>query len=178
MTRAIPTSFAVLVFAVAAVADAGKAGAPWKWEYRVASKDELAALGSKNVAAGLNKLGEEGWELVAIEPGFAAPPGAVGSAPPQYYFKRPKDLPVAQREAAARRVAAAEAEVELWKDRAAYSARMYRRGLLAENLAKIDQARLRQAELSLEAAKRELEALPSEKAPPPKEPPDKETPGK
>src|SRR5262245_53185030 len=95
------TMLAVLaVFAVGAIGLAGdeKVSALWKWEYRIASKDELAELGHKNVAAGLNKLGEEGWELVAVEAGAAA-------VPVQFYLKRMKDLPLAQRESAARRVA-------------------------------------------------------------------------
>jgi hypothetical protein len=57
-----------------------------KWEYRVLTKDEITELSNKNFAAGLNKLGEDGWELVAVEPGFSNPPGK----PAEYYFKRAK----------------------------------------------------------------------------------------
>jgi type II secretory pathway component GspD/PulD (secretin) len=40
-------------------------------------------LGKKDFAAGLNKAGEEGWELVAVLP-------AHQGGQPEYYFKRPK----------------------------------------------------------------------------------------
>jgi hypothetical protein len=166
--------FALFAIAAATAADDGKTGGVWRWEYRIVTRSELAALGDKNIAAGLNKLGEEGWELVAIEPGFTAPPGAGGSTDSQYCFKRPKDLPFFQRASAARRVATAEAEVEMWRERAAYSERMYKKGFLTENQAQFDRLRLRQAELTLDAAKRELEALPPERTPPPKESPAKE----
>jgi hypothetical protein len=136
----------------------------WKWEYRVLNKGEIAVLAGNSVAAGLNKLGEEGWELVAVEPGYTAPPGAGGGTAAQFYFKRPKDLPLVQREATARRVAAAEADVAMWKDRASYSERMYKKGFISENQTKADRDQLRQAEAYLDAAKRELESYP----PPPK----------
>ena len=48
-----------------------------KWEYRVLTKDELPATQAKDLATALNKLGDEGWELVAA-----------GST---YIFKRPKN---------------------------------------------------------------------------------------
>ena len=163
MSRTMLAVFAF--FAVGAIGLAGdeKVGALWKWEYRIASKDELAELGNRNVAAGLNKLGEEGWELVAVESGAAA-------VPVQFYLKRLKDLPLAQREAATRRVAAAEAEVELWRERAAYSERMVKKGFLAENQARADLAQLRHAEVLLSSARRELEALTPPKPAPEKVP--------
>jgi hypothetical protein len=54
-----------------------------KWEYRVLAKREVAELGKKDLAAGLNKLGDEGWELVAVEPQAGR-----SSGQPTYYFKR------------------------------------------------------------------------------------------
>jgi hypothetical protein len=40
---------------------------PFKWEYRAISEADLLALtDEKTVEAGLNKLGEDGWELVAV----------------------------------------------------------------------------------------------------------------
>src|SRR5882672_9356051 len=50
-----------------------------KWEYRIVTKEQLLDLGNKDLVAGLNKLGDEGWELTAVEPA--------------YIFKRPKPTP-------------------------------------------------------------------------------------
>jgi hypothetical protein len=47
-----------------------KGGLPWfplarpKWEYKVMMELDLLKLGKDNLAAGLNSLGEEGWELI------------------------------------------------------------------------------------------------------------------
>src|SRR6266702_2739036 len=38
-----------------------------RWEYSVLTKEEVAKAGKDDFRAGLNKLGEEGWELVTIE---------------------------------------------------------------------------------------------------------------
>src|SRR5262249_25272463 len=68
-----------------------KENLPSKWEYRVLTKEQLAELGKKNLAAGLNKIGEEGWELVTVQSGPAREGGARGfsEGPAEYYFKRP-----------------------------------------------------------------------------------------
>src|SRR5688572_28572906 len=50
-----------------------------KWEYRLLAKREVAKLAGGDMRAGLNKLGEEGWELVAL--------GAARGD--ELYFKRP-----------------------------------------------------------------------------------------
>jgi hypothetical protein len=50
------------------------------WQYAVRSRIEINTQGKGDLAAGLNKLGEEGWELVAVEAG-------------EYYFKRGAGLP-------------------------------------------------------------------------------------
>jgi Bacterial type II/III secretion system short domain len=91
-----------------------------KWEYKVLTKGEIAELANKDFAAGLNKLGDEGWELIAVP---AAPTGAAGGrggdrgpggrggdggrAPgdraaqeAEYYFKRPKAVRILQEEKA------------------------------------------------------------------------------
>jgi hypothetical protein len=91
-----------------------------KWEYKVLTKDEILELGNKDFTAGLNKLGDEGWELIAVP---AAPAGAAGGrggdrgpggrggdggrAPgdraakeAEYYFKRPKAVRILQDEKA------------------------------------------------------------------------------
>lgn len=60
-----------------------------KWEYRVLTPSAIEELGGKGtgaLAAGLNKLGDDGWELVAIEPGHVPPPVKLS----RYVFKRPK----------------------------------------------------------------------------------------
>jgi hypothetical protein len=57
-----------------------------KWEYQVLTRDKIG-LSGKELSAGMNKLGEEGWELVAIHP-----PVTIGGTKtqPEYYFKRTK----------------------------------------------------------------------------------------
>jgi len=60
-----------------------------KWEYRVLTPSAIEELDGKDVgtlAAGLYKLGDDGWELVTIEPGHVSPPVKL----PRYVFKRPK----------------------------------------------------------------------------------------
>src|SRR5262245_58095444 len=59
-----------------------------KWEYSVLTRAEVAKHGKDDFKAGLNKLGDEGWELVAVETRPGARPGATASS--SYYFKRPK----------------------------------------------------------------------------------------
>jgi hypothetical protein len=56
------------------------------WEYRVLSAAEVGELGKNDLAAGLNQLGGEGWELVSVEP--RSRDFGVQSA--RYYFKRAK----------------------------------------------------------------------------------------
>jgi Bacterial type II/III secretion system short domain len=60
-----------------------------RWEYQVLTKEQVADLGKKNLAAGLNKLGDESWELVAVEAG-SPPETQVGkpSGAVTFYFKR------------------------------------------------------------------------------------------
>ncbi len=62
-----------------------------KWEYKEVVEDKLAGEG------GLVKLGEEGWELVHVDPKLpyltkTNPPGVttVDYTKRVYYFKRPK----------------------------------------------------------------------------------------
>jgi WD40 repeat protein len=38
-----------------------------RWEYKVASEADILKLGKDDLTAGLNKLGEDGWELVGSE---------------------------------------------------------------------------------------------------------------
>jgi hypothetical protein len=69
-------------------ADGAAAGGSRRWEYRLATRQQLLELGKNDVAAGLNKVGAEGWELVAVRPGAGRPEGR-GDAATEYYFKRP-----------------------------------------------------------------------------------------
>jgi hypothetical protein len=38
-----------------------------RWEYKVLSEGDVQKLGKEDLATGLNKLGEDGWELVGFE---------------------------------------------------------------------------------------------------------------
>jgi hypothetical protein len=38
-----------------------------RWQYKVVSEADILKLGKDDLAAGLNKLGEDGWELVGFE---------------------------------------------------------------------------------------------------------------
>src|SRR5262249_36977727 len=55
-----------------------RAGTP-KWEYLVKARAQFTGQGHDEIAAGLNKLGDEGWELVSIDAGSGL-----------YVFKRAK----------------------------------------------------------------------------------------
>src|SRR5437763_1903891 len=54
-------------------------GPVMKWEYAVHGANEVTKLGGGQLDAGLNKLGDEGWELLSVTG------AAHGST---YYFKR------------------------------------------------------------------------------------------
>lgn len=60
------------------------------------------------------------------------------------------------------RVRLVEADIELWKDRAAWSDRMVRKGYLSANQAKADQIRLERAEESLRQLQEQLKFLTEE----------------
>src|SRR5262245_41625953 len=70
-----------------------QAKAPIKWEYKAHSYDEIKLLefnkrGMDTRDYGLNMLGDEGWELVAIEPPVPGPIPNFGGRPALYVFKR------------------------------------------------------------------------------------------
>ena len=56
---------------------------PSQWEYAVKTAAEIRELGNADIQAGLNKLGDDGWELVTID-------GTFGRVAGHAYFKRPK----------------------------------------------------------------------------------------
>ena len=114
------------------------------WEYKVLTKENVVELGQKDLAAGLNQLGRDGWELTAVD-------GV-------YIFKR-SPLSVPQLKMRLERM---KADVEQWQDRAAWSARMANKGIVSRVRADADRARLRIAEISLESAKKELASAPKE----------------
>src|SRR5262245_52558623 len=144
------------LFPLSAWAAEGKPeGAP-RWEYRVLTKEQVSELGKNDLAAGLNKLGDDGWEVAVVD---AA-----------YIFKRPKDQAAKQPEDLKAQVAQAELDVEMSKDRVAWSERMARKGFLSERQVEAERGLLRKAEMALEKAQRELKKLP----PDPKGPEEKE----
>jgi hypothetical protein len=120
-----------------------------KWEYRVLTKDQVLDLGNKDLRAGLNRLGDEGWELAVTEP--------------SYIFKRPR-IQIGQRaEEIKRRVALAENDVEMWKARVAWAERMVKKGYMTDTQLQGETAVLNSAQIVLERARKELQALPPEK---------------
>jgi hypothetical protein len=119
----------------------------FRWEYRVLTEEQVVALGKKDLAAGLNELGDQGWELVSV--------GA------HYIFKRPKNQAQKQAAEIKRQIAAAEADVQSWKDRVDWSERMLRKGYLTEKHVEAERAQLKKAEAVLDMARRALQNLPS-----------------
>ncbi len=53
--------------AAQAAKTSGTAKAGPRWEYQVLPKDRVIELGQKDLAAGLNALGAQGWELAAVD---------------------------------------------------------------------------------------------------------------
>lgn len=51
------------------------------WEYKALVKSQITELGKTDLGAGLNALGDEGWELVAVD---------AGKGQATYIFKRAK----------------------------------------------------------------------------------------
>jgi hypothetical protein len=114
-----------------------------RWEYRVLSKEQVLELGNKDLAAGLNRLGIDRWELAAVD-------GA-------YIFKR-RVLEEESVENKKRRLTQAQDRVDQQRDRVAWSERMVRKGFLSETQLHSEKATLAQAELTLELAQRDYDA--------------------
>jgi hypothetical protein len=136
---------------------AGTSVAASRWEYRVVSEKQLKAAGNNDLAAGLNKLGDEGWELVAVRT--------------DYIFKRPRGQDRQRVEELKAYIAVAEAEVEQWKDRIAWSERMVKKDYLGGQRVASERLELRKTEIALEQARRELASLAEPKKPAPSERP-------
>jgi hypothetical protein len=71
--------------------------APWrqKWEYSVLQRREIMSRADGDLQAGLSKLGEEGWELIAVRGSEGLPQrkggepdGPRGRSNEEFYFKR------------------------------------------------------------------------------------------
>lgn len=159
MRLLFPMGFVLLTLGIAggnglatALAQEPTASPLMRWEYRVVTKEQLLELGSKDLAAGLNKLGDEGWELTAVD-------GV-------YVFKRPnRSLTL---EDVKQWVFVAQGEVEAWKDRVAWTERMVKKGYLNERRLEDERGQLQAAEFSLDKAQKALKALSAERIPPPK----------
>jgi hypothetical protein len=119
-----------------------------RWEYRTLTKDQLMNLGKKDLAAALNRLGEDGWELAAVD-GI-------------YIFKRLRGPVYRRAEDIRDHIKIREAQVEQQKDRVAWTERMGKKGFLATTQIQFERDWLQRLELALARACRELERLPEE----------------
>jgi hypothetical protein len=128
-----------------AVSSEGRADAAPKWEYRILTKEQILEVGKKDLAAGLNKLGDQGWELAAVETAFI--------------FKRPKPQNGRRIEDVKSRIALIEADLEKWKDRVAWSERMLKKGFLSEAQVNGERLELKKTEIALDYLNRELQSL-------------------
>jgi hypothetical protein len=158
MRQSIPTGLLFLALGLLSGPPAAPAAEPRpeaapRWEYRVLTKEQLLELGKKDLTAGLNALGDDGWELVAAEPSFI--------------FKRAKGPSPRHVEEVRRQAQLARSDLEMWKDRVAWAERMVKKGYLTERQLQADQARLKDTEAALEALEKELKALPPEPKPAP-----------
>jgi hypothetical protein len=61
-----------------------------QWQYAVYYHSDLMDLGEKTANQNLTKLGEQGWELVAVTPGIRGDKGKDVTTQTTYIFKRPK----------------------------------------------------------------------------------------
>ena len=123
-----------------------------QWEYRVLAKDQILELGKKQLTEGLNRVGDDGWELVAVEP----------SQPPTYYFKRPRYSVADRIEEMKALVARLELDVASARERADWAERMARKGYAYEANVTVTNQQLKVAELALDRVKKQLSALTTE----------------
>jgi hypothetical protein len=169
--KAISMVFVVLVIGLASgtlrageAPSEGRSEAGPKWEYRVLTKQEILDLGKKDLTAGLNKLGDQGWELAAVETSFifkrAKPSLSLQGWDPIRRGERIEDVK--------RRIALLEADLEMWKDRVAWAERMLKKGFLSEAQVKGERLEMKKTEITLDYLQKELQGLsPDAKGPPP-----------
>lgn len=160
MRTSIPMGFVLLAAGIAssqtsALSAEPKPDAAPKWEYRVVTHEQLLDLGKKDLAAGLNKLGDDGWELITVE----------RLDKTAYIFKRPKDY--RNIEDVKQKLFTAQSNVELWKDRVSWAERMVKKGYMTDRQLQTETARLKDAEFALERIERELKTFPPEPKPMP-----------
>jgi hypothetical protein len=117
-----------------------------QWEYRVLTKAQVLDLGKTDLAVGLNKLGDEGWELAAIDTA--------------YIFKRPKVQKLA--EVVKLRLRIAESDVEQQRERVQWAQRMLKKGFLSANELKEETRLLKELEIALAEAEEDVKKLPPE----------------
>ena len=145
-------SWTPLMWVVIAVV--GQAGLPQvhvpligeRWEYEVLTKDKVIALGGKDLAAGLNLLGGQGWELAGID----------GS----YIFKRRKEPAGKRGQDVKELIPLIEADVAQLKERVSWSERMLRKGYMSQGKVEAERLRLTSAEYSLQKVRGQVERLP------------------
>jgi hypothetical protein len=126
-----------------------------RWEYRVLPREQIVQLGQGDITAGLNRLGEEGWQLVAIEPGTL--PGK-NARTTHFYLQRPSVPPGDRPAAVQKRLAAAREDVALRTQRLAWTERMHQKGFAGKAQVEADKAELRKAQAALERAEQQLKA--------------------
>jgi hypothetical protein len=160
--KTVPRAFLLLAIAVACgilpaalSAEPRPDGVPG-WEYRVLTREQVLDLGMKDLAAGLNALGTEGWELAAVDTA--------------YIFKRQRDWGHKRADEIKSQIAVLEFDARMLRDRVDWAERMARKGYLTEQQLRNEQAALTRTETALDRARKALQALP----PAPKEPADKD----
>jgi hypothetical protein len=126
------------------------------------TKEQILDLGKKDLTAGLNKLGDEGWELVTVDPARPAPGAGLPAKPAEYYFKRPRNVLPERLEDVKRRVVLAEWDLDWAKQDAASAKLMARKGFVSQNEVKAAEQRLQLAEMALEQALQDLKAFSAE----------------
>jgi hypothetical protein len=125
------------------------------WEYRVLKKDQVLDLGKKDLAAGLNRLGDQGWELAAVDTVYIFkrartpnPRNLVPKGPNPNQIQDLKD-----------QIALLQSDVDRWRDRVGWSERMMRKGFVSQNQLLDEREWLQRAELALQRAQRTLKSL-------------------
>jgi Bacterial type II/III secretion system short domain len=85
-TRLRAAEIALAQFAAPAPVPEKEKPTPVKWEYKVLARAAIEELGKNDFEAGLNKLGDEGWDLVVTSAGTTA----AARKASEYCLKRPK----------------------------------------------------------------------------------------
>ena len=65
---------------------------PHRWEYAIRRREDFQEMGGDDLQRAMNRMGESGWELVAVDGTFAQGRGHA-------YFKRPRNGPMPPAEA-------------------------------------------------------------------------------